>query len=198
VIEIAQAECAPLSHDFSADYFTVPGRSEKVAIEYNHVSPEYFSVVGIPIVRGAAFSWVRRPNSTGIIVPESTAQRLWPGEDPLGKHCARTLGASIRLLGVTRDAQVSHLGDVKTPYLYFPAGATRYVRTYVMVRFAGSFTPVAKAFARPCGPSILTYPSMWSDSKTTSKFGPLALAHCSRAVRCARRSSSAACFDRRV
>ena len=25
VIEVAQAECAPLSHDFSADYFTVPG-----------------------------------------------------------------------------------------------------------------------------------------------------------------------------
>src|SRR5256886_10435565 len=51
VIEIAQAECAPLSHDRSAGDFTVSGRDDKVEIEYNHVSPEYFSVVGIPIAR---------------------------------------------------------------------------------------------------------------------------------------------------
>jgi len=52
VIEVAQAECAPLSHDFSADFFTVPGRAERFPIEYNHISPGYFSVLGIPIVRG--------------------------------------------------------------------------------------------------------------------------------------------------
>src|SRR5260370_7586164 len=72
VIAIAQAECAPLSHDFSADYFTVPGRSEKVAIEYNHVSPEYFSVVGIPIVGGRRFHPGDMSTSTGTIAPTST------------------------------------------------------------------------------------------------------------------------------
>ena len=56
VIEVAQAECAPLSHDFSADYFTVPGRAERFPIEYNHVSPEYFSVIGVPILAGRGFS----------------------------------------------------------------------------------------------------------------------------------------------
>jgi predicted permease len=144
VIAIAQAECAPLSHDFSADYFRVPGRSEKVAIEYNHVSPEYFSVVGISIVGGRGFQPGETSNSTGIIVPESTAQRLWPGEDPLGKTLREDTGREYSVIGVTKDAQVSHLGDVKTPYLYFPAGPQDNVRTYVMVRFAGSFTPVAK------------------------------------------------------
>jgi predicted permease len=143
VIEIAQAECAPLSHDFSADYFSVPDRSEKVAIEYNHVSPEYFSVVGIPIVRGRGFQPGETSNSPGIIVSESTAQRLWPGEDPLGKKLREDTGHEYSVIGVTRDAQVSHLGDVKTPYLYFPAGPQDNVRTYVMVRFDGSFTPVA-------------------------------------------------------
>ncbi len=144
VIEIAQAECAPLSHDFSADYFTVPGRSEKVAIEYNHVSPEYFSVVGIPLVRGRGFQPVETPNSPGIIVPESTAQRLWPSEDPLGKTLREDTGREYSVIGVTKDAQVSHLGDVKAPYLYFPAGPQDNVRTYVLVRFAGSFTLIAK------------------------------------------------------
>jgi predicted permease len=145
VSEVAQAECAPLSHDFSADYFTVPGRSEKVAIEYNHVSPEYFSVVGIPIVRGRGFQPGERPNSPGIIVPESTAQRLWPGEDPLGKTLREDTGREYSVIGVTKDAQVSHLGDVKTPYLYFPAGPQDNVRTYVLVRFTGNFTLIAKS-----------------------------------------------------
>jgi macrolide transport system ATP-binding/permease protein len=144
VIEIAQAECAPLSHDFSADYFTAPGRSEKVAIEYNHVSPGYFSVVGIPIVRGRGFQPGETSNSPGIIVSESTAQRLWPGDDPLGKTLREDTGREYSVIGVTKDAQVSHLGDVKTPYLYFPAGPQDNVRTYVLVRFAGNFTPVAK------------------------------------------------------
>jgi macrolide transport system ATP-binding/permease protein len=144
VIEIAQAECAPLSHDFSADHFTVPGRSEKVAIEYNHVSPAYFSVVGIPIVRGRGFQPGETPNSPGIIVPESTAQRLWPSENPLGKTLREDTGHEYSVIGVTRDAQVSHLGDIKTLYLYFPSGPQDNVRSYVLVRFAGSFTPVAK------------------------------------------------------
>ena len=30
VIEVAQAECAPLSHDFSASEFTIPGRADTV------------------------------------------------------------------------------------------------------------------------------------------------------------------------
>jgi macrolide transport system ATP-binding/permease protein len=144
VIEVAQAECAPLSHDFSADYFMVPGRHDKVGIEYNHVSREYFSVVGIPIVRGRGFQSGERRDTPAIIITESTAQRLWPGEDPLGKTLREDTGREYSVIGVAKDAQVSHLGEVNAPYLYFPAGPQDNVRTYVLVRFAGSFTPVAK------------------------------------------------------
>jgi predicted permease len=144
VTEIAQAECAPLSHDFSADNFTVPGRSGKVGIEYNHVSPEYFSAVGVPIVRGRGFARGETEDSPGIIVTESTARHLWPGEDPLGKTLREDTGREYSVIGVAKDAQVSHLGDLDTPYLYFPAGPQDNVRTYVLVRFAGSFTPIAK------------------------------------------------------
>ena len=145
VSEIAQAECAPLSHDFSADYMTVPGRLDKVLIEYNHITPDYFSVVGIPIVRGRDFGPDETGDAPGIIVTESTARRLWPGADPLGKTLRQDTGREYSVIGVAKDAQVSHLGDVNAPYLYFPAGPQDNVRTYVLVRFAGSFTPVDKA-----------------------------------------------------
>ena len=146
VIVVAQAECAPLSHDFSADNaWTVPGRTEKYTIEYNHVAPEYFSVVGIPIVRGRGFTQKdARDDASAIIVTESTAGRLWPGENPLGKPLRDGSGQQYTLVGVAKDAQVSHLGDLTGPYLYLPAGRRDNLRTYVLVRFAGEYTPLAK------------------------------------------------------
>lgn len=145
IVEIAQAECAPLSHDFSADHFTIPGRDGYLQIEYNHVSPEFFSVVGIPIVRGRGFGPDDWRDGTGIIVTESTARQLWPGEDPVGKSLREEgeHGPTYAVIGVAKDAQVSHLGDVNTPYLYFSAAPRDDHRTYLLVRFAGGFLPAA-------------------------------------------------------
>jgi putative ABC transport system permease protein len=143
-IEVAQAECAPLSHDFSADSFTVPGRGEKVSIEYNHVSPEYFSLLGIPLVLGRGFRLGETHDAPGVIVTESTAKRLWPGDDPLGKTLREDSGREYSVIGVTKDAQVSHLGELDTSYLYFPAGPQDNVRAYVLVRFTGDYTATAK------------------------------------------------------
>jgi predicted permease len=146
VIEVAQAECAPLSHDFSADDgFAVPGRTDKIGVEYNHVSPEYFSVVGIPIVWGRGFLPRETHDSPGVIVTESTARRLWPDEDPLGKTLRESSGREYSIIGVARDAQVAHLGDPHTTYLYFPAGTPDNLRVYVLVRYAGDFSATAKA-----------------------------------------------------
>jgi predicted permease len=145
VVEIAQAECAPLSHDFSVGNFTVPGGAAKVGIEYNHVSPEYFSVAGIPIMRGRGFTQAdARDGVTGIIVTESTARRLWPGEDPLEKTLREGSGREDTVIGVAKDAQVSHLGELDTNYLYFPAGPRDEHRTYVLVRFVGDFAAIVK------------------------------------------------------
>jgi len=145
VIEIAQAECAPLSHDFSAGPFTIPGRPDKVAIEYNHVSPEYFSVVGIPIMRVRGFTQAdARDDATEVVVTESTARRLWPGEDPLRKSLREYNGRQDTVIGVAKDAQVSHLGELDTNYLYFPAGPRDDQRAYVLVRFAAGFAAAGK------------------------------------------------------
>jgi putative ABC transport system permease protein len=144
VIEVAQAESAPLSDDHSADHFSVPGLTDKVQIEYNHVSPEYFPLVGIPIVRGRDFTPVEKHDAPGVIVTESTARRLWPGEDPLAKTLREGSGREYTVIGIAKDAQVSHLGELNTAYLYFPAGPQDNLRTYFLVRFAGGFTETAK------------------------------------------------------
>jgi macrolide transport system ATP-binding/permease protein len=145
VIEVAQAECAPLSDDHSGGTFVIPGRPGDVPMEYNHVSPEYFSVVGIPVVRGRNFAPNDWRAGSSVIVTESTARQLWPGEDPLGKAI---LDGNFResVIGVAQDAQVSHLGDVQRPYIYFPAAPADSARSYLLVRFAGNFTDIARSF----------------------------------------------------
>jgi macrolide transport system ATP-binding/permease protein len=153
VVEVAQAECAPLSHDFSGSEFTVPGRPDTVGVEYNHVTPDYFSLLGIPIVRGRDFTPAETHAAPGIIVTESTARRLWPGQDPLGKALREISGREYSVIGVAKDAQVSHLGQLDTNYLYFPAGTEDDSRSYVLVRYATGITDVAKSI-REAGRSI--------------------------------------------
>jgi predicted permease len=109
VVEVAQAECAPLSHDFSGSEFAIPGRADTVGAEYNHVTPDYFSLLGIPIVRGRNFTPSETHEAPGIIVTESTARRLWPGQDPLGEALREVSGREFSVIGVAKDAQVAHL-----------------------------------------------------------------------------------------
>ncbi|HEY2546103.1 MAG TPA: ABC transporter permease [Candidatus Acidoferrum sp.] len=143
VLEVAQAETAPLSNDHIGDNFLVPGHAEKVGMEYNYVSPEFFSVVGVPIVRGRGFAANDWRDGTPTIVTESTARRLWPGQDPLGKTFRDRLtgglaGPQHAVVGVAKDARVSRLGESDTMYVYFPASPTRNMRSYLLIRFEGN------------------------------------------------------------
>jgi predicted permease len=56
------------------------------AVTYQFVSPEYFGVFDIPLVRGRGFLPTERSvNDAVAIVSEKTARELWPGADPLGQ-----------------------------------------------------------------------------------------------------------------
>jgi predicted permease len=157
VLEVAQAECAPLAHDFSADDFTLPGHSDHIPIEYNHVTPNYFALTGIPIMRGRDFAAAETHDATGVIVTESTARRLWPGKDSLGQTLRDSSGHPYTVIGIARDAQVSHLGESTSNYLYYPFGPQNNARSYTLVRYAGSYSDVAKgmrAAAQSIAPNV--------------------------------------------
>jgi predicted permease len=64
-----------------------PGQELNFAgVGYRYVSPDYFPLLRIPILRGRAFTLDEaRAEAPVVIVSASTAARLWPGEDPVGK-----------------------------------------------------------------------------------------------------------------
>ena len=52
---------------------------------YKFVSAAYFDVLGIPIVRGRAFTAAERDDHPVVIVSESIARALWPNGDGVGE-----------------------------------------------------------------------------------------------------------------
>jgi predicted permease len=57
------------------------------AMEWSHISGDYFQAMGIPLLRGRYFDQRDGPDAPPVvIVNETLARRYWPGEDPIGKR----------------------------------------------------------------------------------------------------------------
>jgi predicted permease len=57
-----------------------------VATSYMFVSPEYFSMLGIPIERGRGFQRAEAESGSNVgILSAAAARKLWPAADPIGK-----------------------------------------------------------------------------------------------------------------
>ena len=62
------------------------GASGKSSVTYQFVSPEYFGVLDIDLVRGRGFTPTERSASAAVVVvSESVAHQLWPGSDAVGQ-----------------------------------------------------------------------------------------------------------------
>ena len=57
-----------------------------MAVDYQFVSPEYFQLLDIDLIRGRGFTDAERAADAGVtVVSESAARRLWPNGDALGQ-----------------------------------------------------------------------------------------------------------------
>lgn len=129
---IAQSSAMPLSDQHSQTGFAFPGTDGKTEIEFSSVTPAYFEVLHIPIVRGRNFDPAEVESERAAIVTESTARRLWPGLDPLAQSLSLDKIARP-IVGIVRDAQVSRLGRTDGSYVFLPAGPASQARVQLLV-----------------------------------------------------------------
>jgi ABC-type antimicrobial peptide transport system permease subunit len=124
----------------------LPGQETWQEVDVNAVSPEYFGLVGIPIVRGRTFTATElEKGARTVIVTEATARRYWPGRDPLGQvfDMGSNQPKSLEVVGVARDAQLSSVGEIDSSYMYLPAGQAAERRFEVLVRSRTDFATTA-------------------------------------------------------
>jgi predicted permease len=130
------------------------GESGAQEIGLHDVSPDFFKTLSIPIVRGRAFTAEDRSGAPKVvIVSETAARRLWPGQDPIGHRIAATSfffseGATAEIVGVARDVLYGRPGDRQILDLYYPTLQGGLPWATVFVKTMGDPAAVAPAVRR--------------------------------------------------
>ncbi len=91
-----------------------PGKPKPVA-EFRTATPEYFRAAGIPLLQGREFAATDGPEAGKVVILNRTlAERLFPGEDPIGRRVAWT-GDVLRFIPLSPDWRtiVGVVGDTR-------------------------------------------------------------------------------------
>jgi putative ABC transport system permease protein len=121
---VVQVEVAP---DLGPKNPVAEGRS---------ITPEYFNVLGIPLLRGRAFS----DRDTAVahhvtIINEAFARRFFPGQDPVGKHVTySTDRITCEIVGVARDVRAALDAEGAEAQIYLPLSQRPWLVGKLLVR----------------------------------------------------------------
>jgi predicted permease len=128
VREAALANWAPPEGKLQAQMLYVllnvagrPGREDGTGgmVMWRSVTPRYFAALGIPILRGRPFQEEDRdPDRSVMILSDSLARRLFPGEDPLGKQILPGRGPWRTVVGVAANVKNNGLVERAAPEFY--------------------------------------------------------------------------------
>jgi putative ABC transport system permease protein len=132
-------------------------RDPSAVININHrlITPRLLETMGIPLRRGRMFTAIDRDGTQPVaIVSAQLAERLWPGEDAIGKRLrvARADAPWVMVVGVAENVRDSHQPGVPVETWYLPfdqqAASGLAARLYVMVRADGDPLPLAAPVQR--------------------------------------------------
>jgi putative ABC transport system permease protein len=138
------SEIPTLTGDDMGSNITVPSNpqasEERSHVNYDSVSPGYFSTLGVPLLSGRDLNNGDSATSPKVaVVSESMAKIFFPNRNPIGERFAFGGGKvtpDTEIVGVVKDAKQTHVRDENRPYIFVPytqrkrlMGVTFYVRT---------------------------------------------------------------------
>ncbi|HEV3332436.1 MAG TPA: ABC transporter permease [Bryobacteraceae bacterium] len=112
---------------------------QSIPIDWRSVSPDYFRTLGIPLVRGRAFTDDDTPTAPPVmIVSQQTVKRVWGSDDPLGRKL-RIVGSGkeFTIVGVVGNALTSAFNEEHVPAMYYPVATRLWPTMDFVVRTTG-------------------------------------------------------------
>jgi predicted permease len=120
----------PLSGNNSSGAMTpegwpAPAPQQRESADRRSITPDYFSVMGIRLLRGRTFTARDDEHAPNVvIVSRALADRYWPGTDPIGKRVKLGRYASDApwrtIVGVTADVRHGSLARASRQVVYYP------------------------------------------------------------------------------
>ncbi len=116
----------PVQAAGSRSTFTPEGydaeEGEDLELNFNVVTPGFFEALGVPLIRGRAFTTSDDADAPPVLlVNREAAERFWPGQDPVGKRMQNTAnGPWIEVVGVVATGRYRNVREDPLPYVYVP------------------------------------------------------------------------------
>jgi predicted permease len=101
--------------------------------DFQMVSPEFLSTLGIAIRRGRDLTAADDRGAPVLVVNETLAARAFPGESAIGKRI-RWENRTWEIVGIAADARHGSLWDPPDPDVYVPRGQVIRDTTWLVVR----------------------------------------------------------------
>src|SRR5579859_6675304 len=126
---VGTSELGTLTGNDMGSNVTIEGSKDLSAedshINYDPVSPGYFSTLGVPLLSGREFNEGDGPGKTKVaIISEAMAKKYFVGRNPLGLHFAFGSGNDVKpdieIVGVVKDVKQGHVRDADLPFIYLP------------------------------------------------------------------------------
>jgi putative ABC transport system permease protein len=123
----------------------VTGVNQYSRVPFERIPSTYLDTIGAPLVLGRGFTAEEvNAHAPVVIVTQSTARNLWPGQSPLGKLLrvelpvgddgTEVIFSSAEVVGVSRDNQIYRSGETPSLLVYTPGASPGEMDTSVLVR----------------------------------------------------------------
>ena len=115
-------------------------------VHRHYVAPDHFRTLGVPLLRGRAFTAADRAGAPRVaIISASAAREFWPGTSPLGQRVWFGGGSSFsspdssaEIVGIVGDVVYEPLMQRRNPHsFYTPYAQFTYAWRMVLVRASG-------------------------------------------------------------
>jgi putative ABC transport system permease protein len=131
----------PLAGGNSSRSFNLPGDTTGYDADIRISTPDYFSAMGIPLLKGRFFAGSDRDSSLNmVIVNDALVRAVFPGQDPIGKQLTNFGPDAITLQIIGVVGNVRHVGLDAAPHaeMYQLLGQASWPSMFFAIRSATS------------------------------------------------------------